>query len=97
MSELISFIRTVVCGMPGAFSHNDRIYEIINREKNYTDQELQDFYKSIYGNLEMLNHSEDKQNMNKDFVLFKTDFKKAIQRYKEEKLNGPNRTSTLNV
>ncbi len=57
-------------------------------KKDYIDVSLKDFEEKVFGDLEMEHQSVDRYNMHMDVQNVKTDFKKAVKKYKEETVNG---------
>lgn len=73
MSEIIKHI---VFSIHGAFLPKDRVY---------IDDSIRAFHDDIFSDLEMKKPSNDKENMHLDVKMLRSDFKKAVKKYKEEK------------
>ena len=72
---MAEIIKHIIISMHGAFLPKN----------GYIDASLKDFEAKIFADLEMEHPSIDRVNMYGDVQNLRSDFKKAVKKYKEEK------------
>lgn len=55
-------------------------------KEGYIDSSIKDLEGKIFNDLDMEHHSSDRINMYNDVQNLKSDFKKAVKKYKEEEI-----------
>lgn len=86
MGGVLTYLKLIFFGIPGSLSHKKKHYQVFDAERNCIDPEMADFYHSVYGNIDMSTHINDRHNMSRDVYMLRADLRAAIKKYKEEKL-----------
>lgn len=81
MTEFNKNIKEILTNFHGIFSSS-------RRSSFEVDEVLNDMYLKVYGDINMSQINEDKENLHNDSVMLKKSFKKSVRKYKEEVVNG---------
>ena len=79
LSIMAEILKQIIISMHGAFLPKN----------GYIDDSIKDFEAKVFSDLEMEHPSVDRINMYEDVQNLRSDFKKAVRKYKEEEtVNG---------